>query len=172
MSEKVSRRSLIVGAGTVSAAAALHGVSPAVAAGPPLPLAGPVVPIFPIRLYDSRTDTAILGGRKLQHGDAVSVNVGQAYAQSPSGYAAAVFGNLTITDTEGSGYLTVVPSDYSDEPPVPVHSNINWWTSGVIMANSFLSLVGAEHSIDIRCSVGRTHVVIDAFGFIPLEIPA
>jgi hypothetical protein len=166
MSHEVSRREALAGVGAVSAAAVLLGGAGAAQAAP---LSGPVVPRLPlpVRLYDSRTDTILPNSRKFQDGDAVSVNVGALYADSPSGFALAVFCNLTVTQTEGQGFLRVVPANYSDDPPVPVHSNINWWQSGITMANSFVSPVGSEHSIEISCHGGKTHVVLDGFAYIP-----
>lgn len=164
---KISRRRLLAGAGTASASAVLLGPHPASASARP---AGEVVAIFPVRVYDSRTDTSILDRRKFRDGDAVSINVAAAYEASPSGYASAIFGNVTITETEGSGYLTIQGADYSGEGPTAVHSNINWWQSGITMANSFLSQVGAEHSIVVSCRGGRTHVVVDVFGYVPIAV--
>lgn len=171
-SKRFTRRRLIAGAGTASASAALLGSSPAIAQSAALPPGGQVVPIFPVRIYDSRTDTTLLpffGRRKFESGDSFAIGVADAYASSPSGYAIAILGNVTVTETEGSGYLVVWPGDATGEGPAPVHSNINWWQSGITMANSFLCKVGAENSIVVGCrGGGRTHVVIDAFGYIPV----
>ena len=158
-----------MGAGTASAAAAMFGTDRVGAQSVALPLGGPVVPRLPIpvRLYDSRVDTILPNRRKFQNGDEVSINVSAVYPDSPSGFALAVFANLTVTQTENSGYLTVVPADSSGDAPVPVHSNINWWQSEITMANSFLCGVGSEHSIVVSCHGGRTHVIVDGFGYIP-----
>jgi hypothetical protein len=167
----ISRRRLIAGAGTASATAVLLGSAPAIAQPAALPPGGQVVPILPVRIFDSRTDTTLLpffGRRKFQDGDSFAIGVAGAYAGSPSGYAVAIFGNLTITETEGAGYLVMAPANYSGEGPAPVHSNINWWQSGITIANSFLCGVGSEHSIVVGCRGGRTHVIIDAFGYIPV----
>ena len=171
MNEHISRRDLIVGVGTASAAMAVARATPAAAQVPGEQLGGPTVAIFPIRLYDSRIDEILPGRRKFQPGDAVAVHVSPAYPDSPSGFALALFGNLTVTETEGAGFLSVAPDDLSGQGPAPVHSNINWWQSGITTANSFLSQIGGEHGIVIRCSGGRTHVVVDAFGYIPLLAP-
>ncbi len=135
-------------------------------------LGGQVVPHLPlpIRLFDSRTSTILPNSRKFQDGDAVSIAVSALYDVSDSEFALAVFCNLTITETEGQGFLRVVPADYSDTPPVAEHSNINWWQGGITMANSFVSPVGSEHSIVVSCHGGRTHVVIDGFAYIPSPI--
>lgn len=162
----ISRRQALAAAGATSAATLLFAGAPSAQAAP---LGGVVVPRLPlpVRLYDSRTDTILPNSRKFQNGDAVSIGVGALYDDLPSGMALAVFCNLTITETEGSGFLRVVPADYSDNPPVAEHSNINWWQSGITMANSFISPVGSENSIIVSCHGGRTHVVIDGFASIP-----
>jgi hypothetical protein len=171
MKRQVSRREALVGAGAASAAAALLAGAPPTARAAD-PLGGPVVPRLPlpVRLYDSRIDTILPNRRKFQNGDEVSINVSAVFADSPSGFALAVFANLTITQTEGEGYLRVVPADYSNNPPVAAHSNINWWQSGITMANSFVSPVGSENSIVVSCFGGKTHVVIDGFAYIPFPV--
>ena len=116
------------------------------------------------RVFDSR-EPGFLGG-KLAAGEGRTINV----SVWPAGFATAVFLNLTVTETEGAGFLRVHPADESGEPAVQVHSNINWSSAGVTLANLVLTQVGQENSVVVECrGVGRTHVVLDVFGYVPYE---
>ncbi len=129
-------------------------------------LGGPVFALgTPIRVFDSRVPIAPSNGDKLGSGDAVAVAVSAAFGTDQ---ASAVFANITVTATEGAGFLTVAPEDLSGEQPVPETSNINWSVSNVTLANLVLVQVGGENSIAIYCrGAGRTHVIVDIQGYIP-----
>ena len=87
---------------------------------------------------------------------------------APGDFAVAVFLNCSITETEGSGYLVLAPSDLSGEAPFPNTANINWWTSGITIGNAALVGVGGENAIEVACrGAGRTHFIIDLQGYIP-----
>lgn len=161
MSRRFTRRGLLV-AGGAAAAVPLAGAAPAGAAA-----AGATLKtlLTPVRVFDSRAPGNFFG-RKLAAGDVVAVAVSPAYEGDD--VASAVFVNVTITETEGAGYLSVVGEDLSGEQPPPTTSNINWSTSGLTLANLALSTVGGEHSIAIWCrGAGRTHVVVDVQGYVP-----
>jgi hypothetical protein len=128
------------------------------------PPSGPVVALVtPVRVYDSRTDPILPGRRKLQSGDSVIVTVAVF-----EGFATAVFLNVTITQTEGAGYLVLFASDPSGERPLPSTSNINWSATGMTLANFAVSAVGAENGVVVHCDGGgRTHVIVDVYGYVP-----
>ncbi len=128
------------------------------------PPSGPIVALLtPVRVYDSRTDSILPGRRKLQSGDSVIVTV-----SAFEGFATAAFLNVTITQTEGAGYLVLFASDPTGERPLPSTSNINWSTSGVTLANFAVSAVGAENGVVVHCDGGgRTHAVVDVYGYVP-----
>jgi hypothetical protein len=155
----LSRREVCTALG--GAAAVLLPGQPASAQTPP---AGPLVALLaPVRVYDSRVDDILPGRRKLQSGDTVVVTVSPAY----QGQAAAVFVNVTVTQTEGAGYLVVFAADFSGERPIPPTSNINWSTTGQTVANFALTAVGAENGVFVHCDGGgRTHVVVDVYGYV------
>ena len=70
--------------------------------------------------------------------------------------------NLTVTNTEGSGFLGLFPS----RTPWPGTSSINWSGPNQVVANSATVAVSPEGSIDIFCGGGgRTHVVVDLVGY-------
>ena len=164
MSSLFSRRRLI---GLGGAAAVLTPVAvrsaTSVHAAPP---SGALVTLqSPVRVFDSRQPSSVLGGAKLGAGQSVAVTVSQAF---DGGYALSVFVNVTITQTEGWGYLVVRGEDLSGLQPLPPTSNINWWTSGLTLANLTLSTVGGENAVEVHCAgSGRTHVIVDVQGYVP-----
>ena len=120
-----------------------------------------------MRVFDSRTASPAIGGGKLASGNAVGIPVSGGTLDG-SGVSVA-FVNCTITDTEGSGYLTITQSDLSGELPPPLTSNINWSTSGQTLANLVLTAVGGESTISVACGGnGRTHFIIDLQGYVPI----
>jgi hypothetical protein len=173
MSRPISRRRLIVAGGAASVGAMATGrhrvaaVRPATS--PTATAPGPLVVLLePVRAYDSRTDTAELGGAKLRSGESVIVTV--PVFQEDGGFVSAVFLNCTITETEGSGYLVLRGSDLSGERPLPPTSNVNWSTSGQTLANLALCTVGGENGIEVHAGGnGRTHLIVDVQGYVPFE---
>jgi len=109
----------------------------------------------PFRIEDTRD-----GGTKLAGGSTMEVFV-------PGFIGTGVVGvllNLTVTDTEGSGFLRV---DASNSMATNNTSNINWWTSGTTLAN--LVAIPGEGTRGIIVTAGgpgKTHVVIDLVGFL------
>lgn len=165
----VSRRRLITGAagaGVVGATAIGSGViSPG---GVVASSHGGLQSLFdPVRLFDSRDPDDLLGGDKLADGDIVSI-----VAAAPDvDWVESVFLNITITDTEGAGFLAVRASVAQADVPDPTTSNINWTDSGVTLANAALSGVGQHQSIDVHCTGegSATHVIVDLQGYVPFE---
>lgn len=165
----VSRRRLLTG-GAIGAAGAVA-IGPRIASAGGSSLPSFVSLLEPVRLLDSRRADDILGGSKLEAGGVASVlTVAPGMEYEPE----TVFVNLTITQTEGSGYLAVRGSDFRDGVTAPETSNINWSGPGVTIANLAVSRVGAENSIDIFCEgVGaRAHVIVDLQAYVPLDLSA
>lgn len=158
----LSRRRLLAAGGI--AAALPFAPSPGRAQTPPL--GGELITLrSPVRVYDSRSDLVPLGGAKLQSGHSVAVTVSSAFLGE---FALSVFMNVTVTQTEGSGFLVVRGSDLSGEEPLPPTSNVNWWTGGLTLANLVLTTVGGENAVEVHCDGGgRTHLVCDVQGYVP-----
>jgi hypothetical protein len=161
MSRLLSRRKMMIGVGGAVAVAPLAMVSSAAADS-----TGPLVVLTtPVRLYDSRTDAVPLGGAKLSSGNSVNVT---AAGFGAGGFLVAAYINVTVTQTEASGFLRVNGSDLSGERPVPNTSNVNWFANNQTVANLALTTVGGENGIEVFCGGGgRTHVVVDIMGYIP-----
>lgn len=164
MSRPFTRRRIIAAGGTAALAVPLA-VSTRVGAVAP---GGQLKTLIsPVRVFDSREPTSVLGGAKFDVDDVVAVTVSGAYAPEDH-FATAVFANVTITETEGAGYLAVRGEDLSGLLPPPTTSNINWSASGQTLANLTLSTVGGENAIEVHCKgLGRTHVIVDIQGYVP-----
>jgi hypothetical protein len=172
MNRPISRRHLIAGGAGAAGAAAMLPAGGRLAASSHLPpLTGELVILRqPIRIFDSR-DPASFFARKFVDGDEVAINVG---AAAGGEFVTAVFANVTVTQTEGAGFLTVRPEflgdDSEDDSPPPVTtSNINWTSDDISLANMTLSPTGGENSIEVICTgVGAaTHVIVDVQGYVP-----
>ncbi len=78
----------------------------------------------------------------------------------------AILMNMTVTDTDGSGYLVVHPTGV----PRPNTSIINWWGPGQIHANMVTSAVAGTafgvKSVDVFISANAScHLILDAYGY-------
>lgn len=161
----ISRRRLIArgaGAGIVGAAA----VSSSGPASASEHRNGGVHSLFdPVRLFDSRQPDSLLGGDKLRDGEIVSVIAGAPDVE----FLETVFINVTITQTEGAGFLAVRAAPAQDGVPAPTTSNINWTAPDVTLANASVSGVGRHQSIDIHCTGtgAATHVIVDLQAYVP-----
>lgn len=150
------------GAAALTPVAARAGAASAASAG-----TGLITLRTPIRAFDSRTDTTLLGGAKIEAEQSAIVTVG---VPDEERFLLSVFLNVTITETEGAGFLTVFPSDLSGKVPMPETSNINWSQNGQTLANLALSGVGGESGVEIFCGgFGRTHFIVDIQGYVPFE---
>lgn len=139
------------------------------AAAAPAPLEGALVTLrTPTRLYDSRTDTVLLGGAKIAAEESIIITVG---APDETRFISSAFLNVTVTETEGAGFLRVFASDLSGEAAIPETSNVNWSLAGVTLANLALTPVGGESGVEIFCGgAGRAHVIVDLQGYVPFEL--
>lgn len=173
MTVPFSRRTLI-GAGAAAAVGpiAFDELAPAAQTLPATIRTGPVhVLIDPVRIFDSRTTPPSAGGGRLAGGSSTGVSFGSAVNDVSGGLQspAAVWINLTVTETQGAGYLVVRPSDATGEKAVPPTSNVNWSTNGQTLANLALVAVGFETYVEIRAGgTGSTHLVVDLQGYIPI----
>ena len=164
MPKLFTRRRMLTASGGVALSPLVLDVQRAAAtADPP---SGPLVTLLtPVRLYDSRSDAVPLGGAKLATGGSVIVTVS---VPNEDRFLLAVFVNVTITQTEGSGFLVVTGADSSGDRPFPQASNINWAQSGQTIANVALTSVGSEFGVEVFArGDGRTHLIVDVQGYVP-----
>ena len=75
--------------------------------------------------------------------------------------------DVTVTQTEGSGFLRLTGSDLSGERPEAKTSNVNWFANNQTFGNLALTTVGGENGVQVFCGGnGKTHVVVDMMGYI------
>jgi hypothetical protein len=118
----------------------------------------------PLRAYDSR-----LGDGKLQAGQTRTIGLttgkdaaGANQIALPVGATGALV-NLTITDTEGAGFVKMYSAAISE----PATSSINWSQSDQNLAVSTPVAVDAQaRSIKLTGGVNATNVVVDVVGYL------
>jgi hypothetical protein len=117
----------------------------------------------PLRAYDSR-----LGDGKLQAGQTRTISLatgkdagGNNVLAVPPGATAALV-NLTITDTEGAGFVKMYSAAISE----PATSSINWSDTGQNLAVSTPVAIDEQARIKLTGGVNATNVVVDVIGYI------
>ena len=167
----VSRRKLI-GAGGAIALAPIVFDATVTRAAPATIQTGPVyVLVDPVRVFDSRTAPAGSGGGRLSTGNSIGVPLGLPVdvVSGGSHSPAAVWINITITETLGAGYVVVRPSDPTGLKPLPPTSNVNWSANGQTLANLAFVAIGDETYVEVHAGgSGSTHVIVDLQGYIPV----
>jgi hypothetical protein len=115
---------------------------------------GAVVPVPPARVWDTRQHS-VVGPNQL-----ISLHV-TGPAGVPAG-ATAVFLNVTVTEPQANGFLTVFPAGEA----APVASNINF-VPGLTQPNMAIVKVGAGGYISVlNASPGTAHIVVDVQGYV------
>lgn len=107
-------------------------------------------PVDPQRLVDTRGGSA---AGKLNPGSEVTVS------SLPANATGALL-NVTATEPTDYGFLTVAPAGISR----PGTSNLNF-RPGQTVANHVTTPVSQDGSFDVWNAQGRTHVVVDLFGY-------
>jgi hypothetical protein len=118
---------------------------------------GRFVPREPLRVLDSRTGVG-MPAHKLVATETVTLQFDPASGVPDDATAVAI--NITATDTDGPGFVSVWPSG-SARPTV---SNLNVTRSGQTLANFAIVPLGPNRSIDLFTYAG-THLVVDYSGF-------
>ncbi len=130
--------------------------------------AGAFHAISPVRVYDSRVPMPIPGplaggaNRTISVADGRSVDSGAVTTADvvPAG-ATAVFANVTISDTQGAGFLAVNPGGVNTVSA----SAINWSATGQIVANGLALALNANRELTVIAGGGSTNFVVDINGF-------
>jgi hypothetical protein len=134
--------------------------------GPTTPLS--FVPIAPKRAYDSRF-VAPLGPLPNNTNRVISVAnsfvTGTGTLETSDiipATARAIAYNLTIADTVGSGFLSVNPGNAT----APGGSSINWFQSGMSLANGLVGSLDNSRQIKVFCGGGgTTDFIVDINGY-------
>jgi len=118
----------------------------------------------PLRAYDSRTaDGKLQAGQTRTIGlatgkDAAGTNQ---IALPPNATAALV--TLTITQTEGAGFVKLYSAALTSEPPT---SSINWGSPDQILSVATPVAVDDQGRVKITGGVSATNVIIDVVGYL------
>jgi hypothetical protein len=116
---------------------------------------GTFAPIGPARLLDTRSS-----GPVAAHHAAVLTVAG--HGGVPAAGVSAVILNVTETQPQRSGYLTV----WADGAPQPTASNLNF-VAGQTVPNLVLAPVGADGKVDIYDgSSGSVQMIVDVAGYV------
>jgi hypothetical protein len=121
---------------------------------------GDFVAIPPKRVHDSRPAKIIAG---TEREISVATQVGTGATVVPEG-AKAVAVNLTITDTEGSGWLSLRPFGQ----PATGTSSVNWSGNGQVDANEMPVQLGGDRKLIVRAGgsgAPRTNFILDVVGY-------
>lgn len=169
MTHSISRRA-VIGAGGALAISPLAIAGRARAASATVRTGPLVVLTQPVRVFDSRTAPPASGGGRLPTGSSIGVPFGAAVDAVSSGDSpAAVWINITVTDTAGAGYIVVRPSDPTGLEPLPATSNVNWTANAQTLACLALVAIGDETYVEVHAGgSGSTHVLIDLQGYVPI----
>ncbi len=120
------------------------------------------LPSGPTRVMDSRTGTGMPGtsaGQVPAYGER-TLNV-RGLAGAPTGVSAVVL-NVTVTNPQSDGHLTVYPSGGTPTAT----SNLNW-RKGQSIPNQVIAPLGADGSIKIlNGSWSPADVIVDVFGYL------
>ena len=132
------------------------------------------VPIAPTRLFDTRVAGTPVSGA-LPSGDYIY----DALSSGDPTITGFVL-NATVTETTGSGFLTVSPdsntlSDYENKtatwPAKPSASTLNW-TKGETVPNLVQASAGANGIVDFwNSGSGSIALIVDMFGFYQNDTP-
>lgn len=117
----------------------------------------------PVRVYDSRDGREPTTSQKGATSDG-EIRVVDVSAIVDTAGARAAMINLTVTETDAAGYLSVFNGD-TDDAEAPDTSSINWFQTGTTMANGLTVRLGADGTVKVR-SKNSTHFIIDVTGFI------
>lgn len=125
--------------------------------------AAPVPLTSDFRVYDSRAGKAPLGVAKGTLGSGATRDISIATNGNVPSDASLVMGNLTVTETVGTGYLSLYPTGVA----WPGNSNINWTGSGATLANSFVVKPGTAGKITVKTPAwgGKCHFIIDLVAY-------
>lgn len=117
------------------------------------------VPMTPLRVVDSRTNTGVAG--------IFTSGVPKTFQVAGTGSipadAVAVTGNVTVVGQTGAGYVSITP----DATTTPASSTINF-PLGDIRANNFTSPLNATGKLSAVYKAGagrKSHVIVDITGY-------
>jgi hypothetical protein len=132
--------------------------------------ASQVVLIPPMRLYDTRAAHSYIPLPTSPHQGKVAAGQQIGFSVDPvvPRFIDGVILNVTITETEGAGYVVVwVPDADNTSAPPPNVSSINWSVPDQTLANLVFTRVFEEADVLINVGgAGKTQIVVDVVGYL------
>ena len=122
--------------------------------------AGGTVAVSPNRILDSRGTNGGRNGNPWHGGETATVPVLGTHGLPATGISA-VYANVTIVPASSSGVITA----FATGATLPTVDTVDV-TAGVVVANFALIPVGPDGAIQVWCSNGTMHVVIDVLGLV------
>lgn len=136
--------------------------------GAPPPDRPAYTPLDPARLLDTRSgdvaatvDGAFVGVGKSAGGHTIALDVA-GRATIPDDAIGVVL-NVTATENEGPGHVTVFPC--GEERPVA--SNLNYAVADDVRANAVFARIGDDGQVCLYTFGAPTHLVVDVAGYFP-----
>ena len=126
----------------------------------PFPTAPEFFPVQPSRILDSRDGTGAAKGRVSAHGTVELQVLG--HGGIPTSGVGAVVMNVTATNADAIGYVTVWPTGVDR----PLASNLNF-LAGQSVANLVIVPVGANGRVSLYNNGGFTDLIADVLGWYP-----
>ena len=120
----------------------------------------PFHPRDPARIQDSRPPPERVGPWTSAWGPTVGRTVSAINTGAVPSGAVAMLGNVTVTGTTASSFLTLWPVD----APEPTASSLNW-TVGTTIANAITAKLAIDGNTWVKNSDGQVHVIIDVSGW-------
>ncbi len=127
-----------------------------------------MVLIEPVRLFDSRTEQGylVVPGARSPGKLATGQSLGFTLMGVTSTAIAGALLNVTLTETEGAGYVLAWGGG-GEDPVAPPTSTANWFGPGQTVANLAVCRVGGEATFALASGGnGRTHLVVDVLGYL------
>ena len=115
-------------------------------------------PLDPARLFDTRSGAGARRG-KLGHLETMDVQVSNRAGVPKSGASAVVL-NLTVTEPDAPGFVSVAPTGGA----APDTSNVNFFANDTV-PNLAICKLGASGKVTISGAGGNRHVLADVFGY-------
>ena len=129
------------------------------------PKGGAYVSVTPIRIVDTRSS---MGGTTLGAMGSETFTVA-GHGGIPSGGALAAAMNVTVVNTQASGYVTVFPAGSAR----PTASDINWTGARQDVPNMTQEGLGSSGNLTVfNGSAGTTGILIDVFGYFQVPVSA
>jgi uncharacterized protein (DUF1501 family) len=117
----------------------------------------------PVRIVDTRSGIGLGRTVKLGPGERVDVPIGGRDGVPALGVGAVVM-NVTVTQCEATGFLTVWPTGET----MPDASSLNF-TAGQSVPNLVIAKLGTAGHVSVFNSNGNTHLIVDVSGWFPAD---